>query len=118
MPPASGQFSANIAKPAILHYMPTMNVSLTDYLVHFVQQRVASGRYNNASEVVRESLRLLERREAEEAAKLERLRAEAQEGLDALDRGDYTVLHSDQEVDDLISSVGNEVDAAHLPTRS
>jgi antitoxin ParD1/3/4 len=36
-----------------------MNVSLTPELEHFVQAKVESGLYNNASEVVREGLRLL-----------------------------------------------------------
>lgn len=37
-----------------------MNVNLTPELERFVRDKVASGRYNSASEVVRESLRLLE----------------------------------------------------------
>ena len=39
--------------------MATMNVSLTDELEKFVDGKVESGLYNNASEVVREGLRLL-----------------------------------------------------------
>lgn len=37
-----------------------MNVSLTKELESFVSQKVKSGRYSSASEVIRESLRLLE----------------------------------------------------------
>lgn len=40
-----------------------MNVSLTPELEKFVQDKVESGRYTSASEVVREALRVLERRE-------------------------------------------------------
>ncbi|MGH2535443.1 MAG: type II toxin-antitoxin system ParD family antitoxin [Thermomicrobiales bacterium] len=40
-----------------------MNVSLTPRLETMVRQKVASGRYNNASEVVREALRLMEERD-------------------------------------------------------
>lgn len=40
--------------------MDQMNVSLTDQLAGFVRQKVSSGRYNNASEVVREALRRME----------------------------------------------------------
>ena len=36
-----------------------MNISLTPELEHFVQAKVESGLYNNASEVIREGLRLL-----------------------------------------------------------
>lgn len=49
-----------------------MNVSLTPHFEAMIREKVASGRYNNASEVVREALRLLE---AEDRRKLERLRA-------------------------------------------
>ena len=54
--------------------MPTRNVVLTDHQESFLGELVKSGRYKNASEVLRESLRLMERREQEEAAKLESLR--------------------------------------------
>jgi antitoxin ParD1/3/4 len=60
-----------------------MNVSLTPHLEDFVHQTVASGRYQSASEVVRTALRLLEERERERQAKLERLRLEIQKGLDS-----------------------------------
>jgi antitoxin ParD1/3/4 len=40
----------------------SLNVSLTPELEHFVESRVASGRYQTASEVIREGLRLLEER--------------------------------------------------------
>ena len=54
--------------------MPTRNVVLTDHHEDLIARLVESGRYKNASEVMRESLRLMERREAEEAAKLDALR--------------------------------------------
>ena len=41
-----------------------MNVSLTPELEQFVQGKVESGLYNNASEVIRESLRLLKEHDA------------------------------------------------------
>ena len=44
----------------------TMNVSLTPELERSVAERVASGRYRTASEVVRAALRLLEKEEKEE----------------------------------------------------
>jgi antitoxin ParD1/3/4 len=51
--------------------MPTRNINLTEHLDRFVETRVTSGRYGNASEVVREGLRLLEQHEKEDRAKLE-----------------------------------------------
>ncbi len=61
--------------------MPTRNVNLTEELDRFVLTKVKSGRYENASEVVRAALRTLERDEQQYEAKLAGLRA-------ALDQGD------------------------------
>ena len=61
--------------------MPTRNVNLTDELDRFVLEKVSSGRYENASEVVRAALRNLDREEREYEAKLAGLRA-------AIDAGD------------------------------
>ena len=60
--------------------MPTRNVNLTEELDRFVLATVASGRYENASEVVRDALRALERREREYEAKLDALRTAVDEG--------------------------------------
>jgi antitoxin ParD1/3/4 len=79
--------------------MPTRNINLTNQLDRFVEKRVASGRYGNASEVVREGLRLLEERERETKAKLEWLRGAVQEGLDDLDRGHSVELDTGRELD-------------------
>jgi len=62
--------------------MPARNVSLTPHLADFLDRNVESGRFSNASEVVREGLRLLEQRQAEESAKLEALRAAVRVGLE------------------------------------
>lgn len=69
--------------------MPTRNVVLTEHQEGFIETLVKSGRYQNASEVMREGLRLVEAREAEEAAKLDALRAAAALGLSALNRGEF-----------------------------
>ena len=60
--------------------MPTRNVNLTDELDRFVLAKVKSGRYENASEVVRAALRTLERDDQEYQAKLAALRAAIDEG--------------------------------------
>ncbi len=69
--------------------MPTRNVVLTERQETLIEALVQSGRYQNASEVMREGLRLIENREAEEAAKLEGLRAAARVGTNDLERGDF-----------------------------
>ena len=60
--------------------MPTRNVNLTDELDRFVLKKIESGRYENASEVVRAALRTLEREEQEYEIKLAALRAAIDEG--------------------------------------
>jgi antitoxin ParD1/3/4 len=71
--------------------MPTRNVNLTEELDHFVAAKVASGRYENASEVVRASLRALEREEQEYDARLARLRGALEEGEASGDADDYSL---------------------------
>ena len=65
-----------------------MNVSMTPELEEFVNSKVKSGRYNSASEVVREALRLLEEHEHARSAQLAHLNDELARRLAALDRGD------------------------------
>jgi antitoxin ParD1/3/4 len=60
--------------------MPTRNVNLTDELDHFVLAKVESGRYENASEVVRAALRSLEREERTYEARLAALQSAIDEG--------------------------------------
>jgi len=66
-----------------------MNVSLTPALEEFVAGKVQAGRYNSASEVVREALRLLEEHEQARAAQLAQFNIELGRRLASLDRGDH-----------------------------
>jgi len=65
-----------------------MNVSLTPELEKFVNNKVQAGRYNSASEVVREALRLLEEHEQARTAQLAEFNRELGRRLAALDRGE------------------------------
>jgi antitoxin ParD1/3/4 len=78
--------------------MPTRNVVLTDHQEEVIDKLVGSGRYQNASEVLRDGLRLVEQREAEDAAKLKGLRKAAKAGFDAIDRGEFKEF---TDIDDL-----------------
>lgn len=62
-----------------------MNVSLTPQLERMIAQKVKSGNYQTASEVVREGLRLIQRRDQE----IERVRALVKVGDDQIERGEY-----------------------------
>lgn len=79
--------------------MPTRNVVLTDHQQQVIETLVHSGRYQNASEVLREGLRLVEQREAEEAAKLAALRAAVQAGWRDLEAGRYRDVAADDLAD-------------------
>jgi antitoxin ParD1/3/4 len=72
-----------------------MNVNLTPQLETFVRQKVKSGLYNSASEVVRDALRLMEEQDRFKELKLQLLREEIQKGLDDLDDGRYSEYTSE-----------------------
>ena len=91
--------------------MPTRNINLTDRFDRFIEAEVGSGRYGNASEVVREGLRLMERRKREERAKLKWLRGAVSEGLDQIERGEGLEFRSIDEVEKHIDRLGNEASA-------
>jgi antitoxin ParD1/3/4 len=65
-----------------------MNVSLTPELEQLVHEKVKSGRYLSASEVVREALRLLEERDRIRETRLEALRKEIAVGIEQGNKGE------------------------------
>lgn len=85
--------------------MPTQNVNLTDQQAAFIRDSVKGGDYNNASEVVRDALRLLKDRKDEQEAKLNLLRAELQKGFDARERGDFVELNSEEDIQALSKEI-------------
>ncbi len=75
-----------------------MNVSLTPALEQFVRNLSESGAYNNASEVVRDALRLLMRVETRRALELQRLQAAIAHGDADLANGEVVELSTDVEL--------------------
>ena len=75
--------------------MPTRNINLTPEQDSFVDKVVKSGEYQNASEAVRDALRVLQQRRREDALKLKALRAQIKAGVDALARGDFIEVDED-----------------------
>lgn len=73
--------------------MPTRNVVLTDHQAQLIEQLVSSGQYQNASEVLRDGLRMIERREREEGVKLAALRHALEESEAAVAAGDIHDYH-------------------------
>ena len=89
--------------------MPTRNVVLTKRQEELIETLVDSGRYQNASEVLRDGLRLVEQREAEESAKLEVLRQAAQIGVAALDRGEFREFESINQLRAYLNDLSDKV---------
>ena len=69
--------------------MPTRNIVLTEHQSAFIASLVSSGRYQNASEVMREGIRLVEHQEAENEARLEALRDAARAGIADIAEGRF-----------------------------
>jgi len=90
--------------------MPTRNVVLTDHHEEVIDGLVKSGRYQNASEVMREGIRLVAQREALEAAKLEALKKAAAQGFDDLDAGRFIEIPDDR-LEDYIADLGRKAAA-------
>ena len=82
-----------------------MNFSLTPKLEQFIRDRAASGDYNNASEVVREALRLLKRMEETRSLETERLKHAIREGDEAIASGKFTDLKSDDALDGFFAEI-------------
>lgn len=85
--------------------MPTRNVVLTQHQASLVERLVSSGRYQNASEVLRDGLRLIEQREAEDACRLEALRSAVQQGMADFERGRFTAFGSAEALREHLASM-------------
>jgi antitoxin ParD1/3/4 len=89
--------------------MPTRNVVLTDHHEKLIETLVDSGRYQNASEVLREGLRLVEQREAQRAGKLEALREAARLGFGALDRGEFKEFDNTADLERYLNKISERI---------
>ncbi len=89
--------------------MPTRNISLTPEQDSFVEKMVRSGEYQNASEAIRDGLRVLQQRRREDALKLKVLRAQLKVGLDELERGDFVEI-DDANLDEFMEGLAARPD--------
>lgn len=85
-----------------------MNVSLTPELETLVNKKVKTGRYNSASEVVREALRLLEEQDRMKELRRDELRAEIMKGADDIKAGRYVTLETQEDFDNLAEHIKQE----------
>jgi antitoxin ParD1/3/4 len=73
-----------------------MNVSLTAELKELVDEKVKSGLYQSASEVVRDALRLLQERDHLRVTRLASLRRDIAVGIEQADRGELAPIDMDE----------------------
>jgi len=92
--------------------MPTRNVVLTNHQAAVVEQLVSSGRYQNASEVLRDGLRLIEQREAEDASRLVALRSAARVGIADFEQGQFMTFDTSESLGAHLDSVASKAIAA------
>jgi antitoxin ParD1/3/4 len=85
-----------------------MNVSLTPELETLVAEKVKSGDYNSASEVIREALRLLKEQDELKRIRREELRREVMKGVEEIRAGHYTVLETPADFDELAEKIITE----------
>ena len=97
--------------------MPTRNVVLTDHQASLVEKLVSTGRYQNASEVLREGLRLIEDREAADNARLDALREAARVGLADIDAGRFRSFTSPAALNRHLSSIADKAIGRKLAKR-
>lgn len=88
--------------------MPTRNVVLTPHQAEFVEKLVAKGQYQNASEVLREGLRLIEQRETEASARLTALKEAAVIGIADFDAGRFRSFTSPEALDQHLAALANK----------
>jgi antitoxin ParD1/3/4 len=89
--------------------MPTRNVLLTKRQEKLIETLVESGRYQNASEVLRDGLRLVEQRGAEDATKLKVLREAARVGVAALERGEFKEFENIEDLEAYLTDLSEKV---------
>jgi antitoxin ParD1/3/4 len=98
--------------------MPTRNVNLTEHFDRFIETGITSGRFSNASEVVREALQLLEQRELEDKARIEWLRGAVGEATDSIDRGEGLEFETMDDLAAYVHGIGEEVSAERTAGRT
>lgn len=92
--------------------MPTRNITLTEHYDRFVAEQVEAGRYQNASEVLRAGLRLLEQQTQAEEEQLTLLKKLATDGFGSLDQGQGLSVASEAGLRNAISKIGRRASKA------
>jgi len=88
--------------------MPTRNVMLPEHQSNLLARLVASGRYQSASEAMREGLRLIERRESEDAIRLKAMREAAEVGIANIASGRFRTFDTADSLRAYLSTIVTE----------
>ena len=83
--------------------MPTRNVMLTEHQTAFVEEMVSAGRYQNASEVLRDGLRLVEERQRQYQASLDAIRAKLAVAAHHLERGECATIADEEQLESYLA---------------
>ncbi|SFI87993.1 type II toxin-antitoxin system ParD family antitoxin [Planctomicrobium piriforme] len=86
--------------------MPTRNVNLTEHYDQFISEQVEAGKFQNASEVLRAGLRLLEQQSQTEEQQLALLKKLAREGFAALDQGAGLAISTSKDLEKTTARIG------------
>ncbi len=97
--------------------MATLNISLTPELASLINEKVSSGMYPSASDVVGEGLRLLKEQDEMRHVRFQELRREIASGIDQLARGEAKVFASSEELAEHIEGEGRKLLAARQTPR-
>ena len=97
--------------------MPTRNIVLTERQEQLIEKLVSSGRYQNASEVLREGLRLIEDRAAEERARLKALRDAVRVGDADIEAGRYRDFHNAEDLLGHLEAIARETANSSSPRK-
>ncbi|GGC56632.1 type II toxin-antitoxin system ParD family antitoxin [Marinobacter halophilus] len=89
--------------------MATRNIVLTDHQDQLVGALVKAGRYQNASEVLREGLRLVEEKEVQHQRKLLELRGALEEGLADVEAGRTASLGVGEDITNYLTRRSSEL---------
>jgi antitoxin ParD1/3/4 len=89
--------------------MPTRNVVLTEHQADLIERLVTEGRYQNASEVMREGLRLIEDKEQQTKANLRALREAARVGIADIEAGRYRTFDSSADLNRHLGAIRDRV---------
>ncbi|MBM3583614.1 MAG: type II toxin-antitoxin system ParD family antitoxin [Alphaproteobacteria bacterium] len=88
--------------------MPTRNIVLTQRQADLVERLVSSGRYQNASEVLRAGLCLIEAKAAEDEARLQALREAVRAGIADIEAGRFVTFGSRTELRDHLNAIADD----------